>query len=233
MLLLLTFLACQDSPPNAEVKNEASGKEAPQVKKTEKSPKAAPPQRKPSAENAQPPGDCTYMVRAAVPEWTAYKFTDKVAVGGTFNSFSLSSPKRAYSFSDSIEGLSIEIDASSVESNNLARNKTIAEKYFSLFAPQSVIKGNVLSVTGDDQKGSIVINIDMNGVQKPYTFSYAQKEGSVVASSVMDMLDFQLQKPFDSIHTVCKALHTGADGVSKTWTEVALRVVFTYEKKCQ
>ena len=73
----------------------------------------------------------------------------------------------------------------------------------------------------------------MTGLQKPYTFSYVQKDGSMVASSVMDMMDFQLQKPFDSIHTACEALHTGADGVAKTWTEVALRVVFSYEKKCE
>jgi hypothetical protein len=233
MFIFLSLLACQDSPQNSEVNNKASQKEIPEVDKKAGNPKAGKPEVKSSSAKGQASDGCTYMVKEAKPEWTAYKYTEKAAVGGTFNSFSLSSPKLASSFVASMEGLSIEIDASSVESKNPARNKTIAEKYFFLFAPQNIIKGNVVSATGDEEKGSIEINIDMNGVQKPYTFTYTQKEGKVIASSVMDMMDFQLQKPFDSIHTSCETLHTGADGVSKTWTEVALRVVVSYEKTCQ
>lgn len=219
MLLFFSLLACQDT--NESTKNVEQ-----------------PPQNKPStvqADKEEKPtaSACTYTITQAKPEWTAYKYTEKAAVGGTFNTFTLSETKAASSLADAMKGLSIEIDAASVESNNPARNTTIAEKYFALFAPQSIIKGNVLSVQGDDKKGSIDINIDMNGVQKPYTFSYEEKEGNLVASSVMDMMDFQLQKPFDSIHTACKTLHTGADGVAKTWTEVALRVVVTYEKQCK
>jgi len=227
MLLFLSLLACQDtnqSPQNTEPKEKVS-----EAKKE----KASDAKQEKNDEKASAGDTCTYTITQAKPEWTAYKYTEKAAVGGTFNTFTLSPAKPASSFSAALQGLSIEIDAASVESNNPARNTTIAEKYFALFAPQSIIKGNVLSAKGDEKKGSIDINIDMNGVQKPYTFSYEEKEGSLVASSVMDMMDFQLQKPFDSIHTACKTLHTGSDGVAKTWTEVALRVVVTYEKQCK
>lgn len=221
MLLFLSLLACQDA--NKSAKNV----EQPPSKPTNVQPEK---NEKPATQEEH--SDCTYIITQAKPEWTAYKYTEKAAVGGTFNTFTLSPTPPATSLSEAFEGVSIEIDAASVESNNPARNTTIAEKYFALFAPKSIITGNVLSAKGDERKGSIEINIDMNGVQKPYTFSYEGKEGSLVASSVMDMMDFQLQKPFDSIHTACKTLHTGKDGVAKTWTEVALRVVVTYEKQC-
>ena len=219
MLLLVSFFPCHDTtqPPQNTEEISATKKE----KAEEKTSVDA---------NGK---KCSYTITQAKPEWTAYKYTEKAAVGGTFNTFTLSPAKASSSFSGAIQGLSIEIDASSVESFNPGRNTTIAEKYFSLFAPKSTIKGNVISAKGDEKKGSIDINIDMNGVQKPYTFSYEEKEGSLIASSVMDMMDFQLQKPFESIHTACKVLHTGADGVAKTWTEVALRVVVTYEKQCK
>ena len=222
MLLFFTLLACQDtnqSPKNTEPKEQVS------ENKSEKA------EKKNNVEVQE--SECTYTVTQAKPEWTAYKYTEKAAVGGTFNAYKLSPTKPASSFTGALQNLSIEIDAASVESNNPARNTTIAEKYFALFAPQSIIKGNVLSAKGDEKKGTVEINIDMNGVQKPYTFSYEEKEGMLVASSVMDMMDFQLQKPFDSIHTACKELHTGSDGVAKTWTEVALRVVVQYDKQCK
>ena len=230
MLLFFSFLACQDtnqSSQKTEQKEKISDNKNVKVSenKKEKSEEA-----KSTDGKSQ---ECTYTVTQAKPEWTAYKYTEKAAVGGTFNAFTLSPAKPAPSLVGAIQGLSIEIDAASVESNNPARNTTIAEKYFALFAPKSTIKGNVLSAKGDEKEGSIDINIDMNGVQKSYTFSYEEKEGNLVASSVMDMMDFQLQKPFDSIHTACKTLHTGSDGVAKTWTEVALRVVVTYEKQCK
>jgi len=219
MLLFLSFFACQDA--EQEAPNPAASKPEASTNAGDTKPKPNTPQK------------CSYLVKEAKPEWTAYKFTEKSPVGGTFNSFTLSTPKKANTFAQSVEGLSIEIDAASVESNNPGRNVTIAEKFFAVFAPKSMIKGNVVSAKGDDKKGEIQINIDMNGVQKPYVFTYEEKEGKMVASSVMDMMDFNLKAPYDSIHTSCKALHTGSDGVAKTWTEVALRVVVSYEKICK
>ena len=220
MLFFLSLFACQDrsqETPHVEtVKSE-------KVKKEETS------ESKPAAVTPK----CTYLVKEAKPEWTAYKYTEKAAVGGTFNTFTLSTPQKSDSFTKAVEGLSIEIDAASVESNNPGRNATIAGTFFGLFAPQNSIKGNVILARGDEKKGEIQINIDMNGVQKPYTFGYENKEGKIVASSVMDMMDFNLTAPYDSIHTACKTLHTGTDGVAKTWTEVALRVVVSYDKACK
>jgi hypothetical protein len=46
------------------------------------------------------------------------------------------------------------------------------------------------------------------------------------------MLDFSLGGPLALLHEACKALHTGADGVAKTWTEVTLKVNATVVKNC-
>ena len=114
MLLFFSFLACQDSnqpSQNVEPKETTSDnkKEKPSVDSTVQ--------------------DCTYTITQAKPEWTAYKYTEKAAVGGTFNTFTLSPAKPSSSFSGALQGISIEIDASSVESYNPSRNTTIAEKY--------------------------------------------------------------------------------------------------------
>jgi hypothetical protein len=47
------------------------------------------------------------------------------------------------------------------------------------------------------------------------------------------MLDFALNGPWSSLHEACKALHTGADGVAKTWTEVMLTVSANVARICK
>ena len=177
---------------------------------------------------------CTYEIKSAKPEWTAYKFTNKAPVGGTFNSYTLSETQSATALTKAFDGLSIEIDASSVESNNPQRNTTITEQYFAKFAPQHTLKANVVSSKGDNTKGTMNINIEMNGVSKtlPFSYTYESTKGVLEAKSVMDMMDFNLKGPFDSIHEACKTLHTGPDGVAKTWTEVALQVTAEVIETC-
>ena len=227
-VLLSTFFisGCQDDSPTASenepvknkpVKNQNSKSDAQATKAT-----------------SEPSQTCTYQVKSAKPEWTAYKFTDKVPVGGTFNTYTLSETQSAGSLSDAFKGIAITIDASSVESNNPARNTTITEQYFAKFAPQHNLKANVVSSSGDNTKGTMSINLEMNGVAKSLSFNYTYEaaKGLLEATSVMDMMDFNLQTPFNSIHEACKTLHTGPDGVAKTWTEVALKVTAEVVENC-
>ncbi|MEC7988288.1 MAG: YceI family protein, partial [Myxococcota bacterium] len=151
---------------------------------------------------------------------------------GTFNTFTVSESKQAPNVMESLKDLSIEIDTSSVESNNPARNATIAGVYFAKFAPATQIKGKVISAAGDNKQGTMKINMDMNGVSKDLDFTYEVKGEELEATGVMEMMDFNLKGPFDAIHEACKALHTGADGVAKTWTEVALKVTAQVKVSC-
>jgi hypothetical protein len=57
-------------------------------------------------------------------------------------------------------------------------------------------------------------------------------EGEFTASGSFDMLDFGLKTAFDSIHQACFEKHKGADGVSKTWTEVEVRIAAKVSKTC-
>ena len=57
---------------------------------------------------------CDYEVKDAKPFWTAYKYTEKAAVGGTFNTFTVSKSKQAPNVMESMKDLSIEIDTSSL-----------------------------------------------------------------------------------------------------------------------
>jgi len=178
---------------------------------------------------------CTYSVdpNGIGVVWTAFKFTEKTAVNGKFNTRVVSGPTTASSPVELAKGLAMEIDATSVETDNPARNATISEFFFGKFKPNAKIQAAVAGVKGDDRQGTIDIKITMNGVARVVPFAYtAAPEGEVVAKGSIDVLDFALKDAHDSLHQACDEKHKGADGVSKTWTEVDLTVSGKFAKSC-
>ena len=215
------FMACQDSTPS---KKPSTGLPNPHKNGSPKEP--------PEEDFDIPHFGCSYTIQSVQPEWTAYKFSDKTPVSGSFNRVLLSSKKTAPTIADALKGLSLKIDTSSVESNNAARDKTIAKEFFARFQSKSTIHSTILAANGDEKKGTLLIQLDMNNTQKAYTFTYQKEDSSITANAVMDMMDFDLQQPLAAIHSACTELHMGSDGIAKTWSEVALRAVIQFDKTC-
>lgn len=178
---------------------------------------------------------CTYSVDPGgiAITWTAFKFTDKTAVNGRFNTMKVSGPTSASSPIALAEGLSMEIDGLSVETDNPARNATISEFFFGVFKPAGKIQASVAEVKGDESKGTIDMKITMNGVARVVPFTYtATPAGEVEAKGSLDMMDFKLGEAHESIHEACEEQHKGTDGVSKTWTDVGVTLKGKFAKAC-
>ncbi len=178
---------------------------------------------------------CKYQVKPedVKVEWTAYKFTDKTPVLGTFNTYEIKGPSSAKDLTTLVKGLSIDIDASSIESNNAGRNATIREYFFQKFVPAFIIKGEVESFSGEESSGEIAFKINMNSVSHTIPMKYKiDSENNFSAEGKFTMNDFKLKEAYDSIHETCQALHTGEDGIAKTWEEIGLKVTAKYQKQC-
>lgn len=178
---------------------------------------------------------CTYGVSAGDVrvEWTAFKTTAKAPVKGTFNQMTLAGPTSAQSLKGLAKGLSITIDGASVESNNPGRNVTLSQFFFQKFAPTAAIKASVVSLEGDDTKGTLNIAVTLNGVSKTLPFAYTVEAGVLQAKATMSMRAFALKAAFKSLHNACASLHTGSDGVSKTWDDVELALSSKFTKTCK
>ena len=179
--------------------------------------------------------DCQYSVAVdgVSVEWTAYKTSKKAPVKGTFNTVSLKGKRSAGSLKDLASGLSMEIDGTSIESGNPGRNVTVSQFFFQKFAPSAGITAKVAKWTGDDQKGTVDISISLNGKSHTVPMAYTVTEGAFVAEGAFNMMDFALKAAFDSLHQACGTLHTGADGVAKTWEDVGLSLSAKFSKTCK
>jgi polyisoprenoid-binding protein YceI len=190
---------------------------------------------------------CTVKINGAPHvEWTAFKFTEKKGVKGQFKNVEFTAPEVS-SVEELLSHISFVIDPAKVDSGDKGRDENLRTSFFKLMKGSGTIRGHVVSY--DKEKSSLKVQLHMNGVTKVVPFQLKQealssvtkiskkengsdkkksksktKTLTYVAQGEIDILDFRMQKSLDALNKVCLDLHKGADGVSKTWSQVELTV---------
>lgn len=160
----------------------------------------------------------SYNSGSTVLEWTAFKFTEKTGVNGTFNKITIEGMEKSDDPKKLIESLTFSIETASVETQNEERNGKIVKLFFGSIATP-MITGKVKSLSDN---GKATIEIEMNKMKKDVVGQYTLEDGIFDFSATIDVLNWNAGNGITTLNTVCKELHTGADGKSKLWSEVDL-----------
>ena len=160
----------------------------------------------------------SYNSGSTVLEWTAFKFTEKTGVNGTFNKITIEGMEKSDDPKKMIESLTFSIETASVETQNEERNGKIVKLFFGSIATP-MITGKVKSLSDN---GKATIEIEMNKMKKDVVGQYTLEDGIFDFSATIDVLNWNAGNGITILNTVCKELHTGADGKSKLWSEVDL-----------
>lgn len=160
----------------------------------------------------------TYDSTATEFAWTSYKTTEKKPVGGTFNEISITSDGSSDNPIALIESMKFSMKTASVETNNEERNGKIANLFFGTLNTSS-IDGRVKKLKDN---GKAVIEVSMNGVSADIEGDYTLVDGKFSFDTSVDVTVWNAILGIQTLNAECYDLHTGGDGVSKLWTEVAL-----------
>jgi len=152
--------------------------------------------------------------------FTAYKTTDKVAVGGQFKKVDIISGGEGNSIKEAVHNTEFSIPVSSIFTKDTSRDYKIKKFFFGVMDKTKLLSGKL--VLENDSLG--YANIKMNNVTQKVPFSYSIYEKTFAMKATMDISNWNALEALNSLNTVCKDLHTGADGISKTWREVALNI---------
>ena len=150
----------------------------------------------------------------------AYKTTDKVPVGGQFKKVDITQGGEGNSIKEAIHNTEFSIPVSSLFTQNASRDYKIKKFFFGFMDKTKLLSGKL--VLENDSIG--YANIKMNGITEKVSFLYRIKANTFSMNATMDVANWNALDAINSINTVCKELHKGADGVSKTWSEVALNI---------
>ena len=174
---------------------------------------------------------CAYSVvnENCTLEWTAFKFTERKGVTGTFKEINIDGLDSSEDPKTLIESLSFSIPTSSVETENPERNGKISKQFFGTISTEN-ITGEVKTL---GKGGKAVIAIKMNGMSKDVTGDYTLNAGTFVFKAAIDVVDWNASNGIAALNAICKDVHTGTDGVSKLWSEVDLSFTTVLKKTCK
>lgn len=187
---------------------------------------------KSTSENASASEEkCTYSYDSEndLLEWTAFKFTEKTGVKGTFNTVEVSSVSEADSPEDLISSLTFKIPTSTVETQNPERNGKISKFFFgTINTPE--ITGKLQILRKDGKAG---FEITMNGKKVILLGDYTLTDDLFTFKSTLDVAAWDALGGIEALNKECKDLHTSTDGVSKLWPEVEVNLSAPIIKNCK
>ncbi|MCB0738998.1 MAG: YceI family protein [Bacteroidetes bacterium] len=175
----------------------------------------------------------TYVHDSTAVSWTAYKFTEKVGVGGKFDSCHVEPEMKAGSISEILNNLEFVIPVNKSNSNNEDRDKKILEHFWGTMLGTEAIKGVISEVSEKDNGGTATVGLVMNEVEQAVNAFYQIAEnGAFTLTATVNMANFDAQPAVDKLNEICKELHT-TNGVSKLWPDVDVVVKGYLKKECK
>jgi len=179
--------------------------------------------------------NCTYSydANASSLKWTAFKTTDRLAVGGSFDSIAVTLLDTSYSPKEALRNASFTIFTNSVFTDNPARDETIRKFFFSSLKGDGTIIGEVKIVEGNDREGGGTVKIKLNEVTRDIGFKYTISGNEIVFNTKINLNSFEGQEALTSLNTNCNEVHKGADGISKLWPDLEIEVKASLIKTCK
>ncbi len=173
---------------------------------------------------------CFYSLNTDTYEldWTAYKTTAKVGVGGTFTDVTFTAGEST-DMEGALTSIEFEINTASVETNNEDRNGKIAEHFFGTINTPT-ISGKMTSV--DMEAGTAVVTIMMNGISFDVDGEFSMDGADFSYKADIDVQKWNGVSGIEALNEVCEDLHTGDDGVSVLWQNVDISFAGSLDKDC-
>lgn len=174
--------------------------------------------------------ECYYSINESTVQvnWVAYKFTEKTPVEGTFNDVDITGLKTLNSLESLISGLSFEIPANTINSNNPERDGKIMNTFFGNLTNTDVIRGSVVSFSGSE----LTLSLSLNDMTQKVTGRSTFENGVFSFKANLELKKFGASAAVDALNKLCYDLHIGADGISKLWDEVEIRFQCTINEDC-
>ena len=118
-----------------------------------------------------------------------------------------------------VNGLDFSISTASSVSGDPVRDMNLKDYFFKQLTKNFTLNGTL----GLPNGGSIPVTFNTLLGSKTVDLDFTFENNIVEIKGIIDIgVDLGGVLAYDSIHEKCEQLHTGGDGVSKTWTEVEM-----------
>ena len=177
--------------------------------------------------------NCVYTYDHSSTEfsWTAFKFTEKMGVSGTFDQVKVAPSSGGASAMLSIQGLAFVIPVEGLNSGKPDRDQKIIKNFFQNLGNKQEIRGQVLSVDAGANTALIEINL---GDKKHQLEAMIEEgaEGELLLTGTMELGNWGALDALKTLNQACFEEHKGKDGISKLWPDVMIKIKTTPIAEC-
>ena len=160
-------------------------------------------------------------------KWTAFKTSDKIAVGGQFDEVDVV-VLESMSIEEALMNTSFTIPVASTNTNNPARDTKIKESFFGALSNTDVIRGAIVAKEGE----GLVVELTMNDVAVKVPASYSIDGETVSLKTSIELANWNGMDAIAALNKVCEAGHKGTNGESILWPTVDIVVTSTLKQVC-
>ena len=147
--------------------------------------------------------------------WTAYKFTNKTAVSGTFNTYTFENKKTSGTIETILKKSKLSISTSTVNSGNPIRDFKLDTYFFKAFNT-SEIRGTITKVN----KSKGLIDLKMNRTSKKIPFTYTIAKDTIRLFTNLNLSHWKGEEALKTLNTQCYEHLKSTDAISKLWPNV-------------
>ncbi len=147
--------------------------------------------------------------------WTAYKFTDKVAVSGTFDQFELTANENTSTIENFLVGDKVMINTNSVNTENPIRDAKIRTHFFDVMETDTIL-GEIINAKNG--KGELML--ELHHMKDTVTYTYMNQLDTVTVNTTINLNNWNGEKAINSLNNECYELHMGPDKISKLWPDI-------------
>jgi hypothetical protein len=158
-------------------------------------------------------------------QFTAFKTTAKVGVKGWFKKIDILTGGQGSTIREAVHQTSFSIPVSSLFTNEASRDLKIKTFFFGAMEDTSLLSGQL--IIKDETSG--ILTIQMNDVSNDLPFTYTIDKNSFRLNATMNIDLWFVQSALSSLNKVCRDLHKGSDGISRTWPEVDLQASILFQ----
>jgi polyisoprenoid-binding protein YceI len=156
-------------------------------------------------------------------DFIAYKTTEKKGVKGEFGKVNVTASELSDVKEKAINNVSFSVPVSSLFTNDKSRDWKLINLFFGVMDNTEFLSGTFHSHDTNMEDGKGVMDLTMNGKTHDLPYNYTLKGDSMFISTTLDLIAWNAQEALDSLSVACYDLHKGADGISKTWSEVDIK----------
>lgn len=164
--------------------------------------------------------------------WTAFKTSDKIAVGGQFNEVNVTAGDKSTKITDVLQTIKFNIPTASTNTANAERDDKIIASFFGAMTATDLIIGQVKSATGDNTSGSCVFYLTLNDVEREVTLNYTVDDATIKLTGAIDINNWNGQTALAALNEACSEPHKGEGTESISWPNVELAIETTLKKAC-